>query len=189
MKKGYLFLVIIVFVAIIGGIIYVTTSNKEIDLRNLTTAQQESCKANFDKMFKSIAQVAQVADHNLEQSKEAFKEIYPNLMKGRYSDDRAGALMSWVSEHHPQFDINATSKLYAKLQNTIEANRAEYFMEQKKLISYQKQHKDILMKWPGSWILTGRDTIAITVITSAKIKEIYSMGEENDIDLFKKEGK
>lgn len=186
MKKGYLFLIIIALITVFGVIIYITTSNKEIELKNLTTAQQEACKANFDKMFKSIAQVAEVAEQNMNKSQEAFQKLYPELMEGRYSNDRGGALMSWVSENNPNFDLKATSKLYEKLQNTIEANRAEYFMEQKKLISYQKQHKDILMKWPGSWILTGRDTVGITIITSKTTKDVYVSGEENEIDLFKK---
>ena len=184
MKKGYLILIIAVVVGVIGAVIYYSTSNKEVELRNLVTGQQNTCKANYDKMFKVIAQVAQVAEQNMKVSKEAFKEIYPELMEGRYSNERGGALMSWVAENNPQFDINATSELYKNLQKAIEANRAAYFMEQKKLISYHKQHKDVLMKFPGSLLLSGRDTMGIIVVTSAVTKQVYSTGEENDINLF-----
>lgn len=187
MKKTVLFIVIgfLVFVGGCTSITYLNKSNKEIKLRNKVIAQQDNCKDYFDNMFKSIAQVAQVAEAKRDAAKESFKEIYPALMEGRYSNDKGGALMKWVTESNPQFDINAALSLYDELARVIEEKRNEFFMEQKKLISYQQEHKDIIQTWPGSWLLD-RDTIAITLITSAKTKEVYATGEENDIDVFQK---
>lgn len=183
-------LVVIGLLIFMGGctaITWVSKSNKEIKLRNEVTAQQDACEAVFDNMFKSIAQIAEVADVKMEKSKEAFKEIYPALIEGRYNGEKGGALMKWVTESNPQFDLNAAGSLYDKLANVIEAKRNEFFTEQKKLLSLNNQHKNILQTWPGSWFLAGRDTIPIIIITSAKTKEVYSTGEENDISVFKKE--
>lgn len=187
MKKTVVFIVI-AFLVFIGGcssITYVVESNKEIKLRNQVIGQQDNCKDFYDNMFKSIAQVAQVTEAKKDAAKESFKEIYPALMEGRYSNDKGGALMKWVTESNPQFDINAALSLYDELARVIEEKRNEFFMEQKKLISYQQQHKNLVQTFPGSFFLD-RDTIAITLITSAKTKEVYATGEENDIDVFQK---
>jgi hypothetical protein len=189
MKKTVLFITLGLFL-FLGGcttITWVVKSNKEVKLRNKVLAQQDVCKEFYDNMFKSIAQVAEVADVKMEKSKEAFKEIYPALIEGRYSGEKGGALMKWVTESNPQFDLNAAGSLYDKLANVIEAKRSEFFMEQKKLTSYQQEHKNILQTWPGSWFLAGRDTVPVTIITSAKTKEVYATGEENDIQIFKKD--
>lgn len=136
---------------IIGLIFFaanIRITNKEVTLRKRVTAQQDVCKANFDKMFKVIAQTAQVPEQLMEKSKEAFKEIYTPLMEGRYSNERGGALMSWVTESNPQFDLNAIAPLYEKLQIAIESNREQYFIEQKKLIDIHREHSTYInMYW------------------------------------------
>jgi len=168
-------------IAILLGIIYfsvrVSYKNDEARLRNQVLGQQTSNQANFDKMFKVIAQIAQVAD----QYKEAFKEIYPQLIEGRYSGEKGGALMKWVQESNPTFDTS----LYNKLANAIEAQREEFFIEQQKLIDYQREHKNLIMTWPGSAWFSEKDTIGITIVTSYTAKQAFSTGEENDINLFK----
>ena len=171
----------IAFLAIISCIIVgtvISTKNKEAKLKQLVIAQQTSNKANFDKMFKVIQQVAEVAD----QYKEAFKAIYPQLIEGRYSNEKSGTLMKWVTESNPTFNTS----LYEKLTDAIEANRAEFFNEQQKLIDYQREHNTMFVTWPASWILNPKDTISITIITSKTTKETFATGEENDVNLFKK---
>jgi hypothetical protein len=173
----------------LGGIVlvmYISLNNKEKRGRNLTEAQQNVCQANFDKMHKVIVQTAQVPERFIEQSKEAFKEIYPQLMEGRYSNERGGALMSWVSEHNPNFDMAAVGKMYERLQVVIEANRNEYFNEQEKLISYRNNHKNLIETWPGSMFIKKerRVPVEITVITSTFTEDVYRTGKEDDIDLF-----
>jgi len=181
---------IIAGLIVILGIIYfsmkVSIQNKNEDLKARISAQQTSNTANFDKMFKVISQLAEVADTKMEKSKNAFKEIYPALMEGRYSKGD-GSLMKWVTESNPQFDINAAANLYDKLAVAIEANREEFFIEQQKLIDYTREQHALLKKFPGSWFLNANDTIHIVVITSAKTKETFKTGEENDISIYKKD--
>jgi len=184
MKSKYVIggLIALFVVLIIGGT-WASVHNGAIEKRNKVEAQQKTCEANFDKMFKSIAQVAEVTEKNMEESKKAFKEIYPELMEGRYSNERGGALMSWVAESNPQFDLNATSSLYKKLANTIEANRDAYFLEQKKLISFKEEYDTYVSKFPNS-IFVNSDDIEITVITSEKTEQVYTEAQENDIKVF-----
>lgn len=179
--------IFLISTAIIGLIIfgmYVNITNKEITLRNKTEAQQDVCKANYDKMFKVISQTAQVPTEFMKQAKDAFQSIYTPLMEGRYSNDRGGALMSWVSEHNPAFDLGAAADMYKQLQIVIEANRQEYFIEQKKLIDMQREHRTYIAKFPQKIFVGDMDPVEIIIITSEKTEQIYESGKEDDINLF-----
>lgn len=181
MKTQFAVIGIVVLLVLAGGtyfLLNVSYSNGEIRQRNLVDAQQETCKAFFDKMWKILSQKAQVS----EQYKDAFREIYPALVAGRYSGERGGALMSWVQESNPNFDVS----LYKDLSAAIEAERTAYFYEQKKLISVNNEHKNMIQTFPGSWFLAGRELVEIVIITSEQTQAAYSTGQENNINLFNK---
>lgn len=182
MKRGTIIgLSVAILIAVFGLVwfsMYASTTNKEIDLRTTTLAQQEKCKAYFDKMWKILKEKAGVAD----QYKEAFKEIYPQLIAGRYSQGD-GSLMKWITESNPQFDAS----MYKEVMQSIEIERTGYFNEQSKLIDMQREHAALLIKIPSKWFLN--DTlkpIAIIIVTSKNTKDAYATGEENDVDLFEK---
>lgn len=156
----------------------ISYSNGEIRQRNLVSAQQETCEAFFDKMWKVLQQKAQVSA----QYKNAFAEIYPGLMAGRYSGERAGALMSWIQESNPNFDTS----LYQDLSKAIEAERTAFFYEQKKLISVNNEHKNMIQTFPGTWFLSGRELIQIVVVTSEQTQAAFSTGKEDNVNLFGK---
>lgn len=164
------------------GIFYfgmsVSYQNQNIELKNKILAQQKSNEANFDKMYKVISQIAQVS----EQYRETFKEVYPQLIEGRYGNEKGGSLMKWVTESNPTFD----TRLYDRLATAIESNREDFFVEQKKLIDINREHRNLLAKWPGTWFLLPGDTIHITVVTSQKTGEVFKAGQENDVNLFNK---
>jgi len=166
---------IIAIFAIILTVSYFKISNEEIRTKNLADAQQEVCKGSFDKMWKILQQQASVTD----QYKEAFSEIYPKLMEGRYSNG-SGQLMNWIQESNPNFDTS----LYGKLMNSIEAQRESFFNEQRKLISINNKHRNLLETAPSSWFVGGRDTLSIVIVKSLKTDKIYETGQEDDINLF-----
>jgi len=171
------------FGAIIFGM-YITYTNSEIELKERTESQKEVCEANFDKMFKVISQTAEIPQEFMEQAKNTFKEIYTPLMEGRYSNERGGALMSWVGEHNPQFDLNAVSDLYKQLQRTIEANRQEFFLEQKKLIDMCREHLTYIQKFPNRIFLSDKKEIEIIIIKSTHTEEVFQKGKDDNIKLF-----
>jgi hypothetical protein len=126
-------------------------------------------------MWKILKTQAGVA----EKYSKDFKEIYPSLIEGRYSNG-GGQMMQWVQEHNPEFDTS----LYNKLMNSIEAQREGYFVQQKKLIDIKRTHDNLLMTAPSSWFVGNRAVLEINIIKSAKTKAVYETGEENDIELF-----
>lgn len=178
MKKAIITGVSILTFAIIVVIIGVTASNKEIRLRSQITAQKQVCEAFYDKLWKVIAQKAQVAD----QYKGAFKEIYPQLIEGRYGNEKGGTLMKWITESNPTFDVS----LYKDLMLSIEAERAGFFMEQKRLVDLNNEHRIIRQTFPASMFIGGRADIEITIVSSDATKKVMETGKENDIEIFKK---
>lgn len=166
---------------VIGIIIvsmYVSYSNTEIELRKKTEAQQQTCEAFFDKVWKIISQKAEVTA----EYKESFKDVYSDIMTARYSGARGGALMSWIQEHNPNFD----SGLYKDIQLAIETQRDAFFIEQKKLISYKNQHDVFVIRIPQKFFIGGRGLVDIVVITSAKTEQAYKEGKEELEPLFNK---
>lgn len=181
MKKVIIIGVSVLTFVIIVVIIGVSASNKEIRLRSQITAQKQVCEAFYDKLWKVIAQKAQVAD----QYKDAFKEIYPQLIEGRYGNEKGGTLMKWITESNPTFDVS----LYKDLMTSIEAERAGFFMEQKRLVDLNNEHRIIRQTFPASIFIGGRSDIAITIVSSDATKKVMETGKENDIDIFKTDKK
>ena len=168
------------FVILIVGM-GISASNKEVALRSKIEAQKQVVESYYDKMWKVISQKAQVTD----QYKDAFKDIYPKLIEGRYGNENGGTLMKWITESNPTFDVS----LYKDLMASIEAERASFTMEEKRLFDLANQHRIVLNSFPSSIFVGGRGEIEITVVSSAKTKEVMKTGEENDINLFKSENK
>lgn len=166
---------------IIGISMYFSITNKEIDLRARVEGQNKKCEAYFDKTWKILKQKAQVTD----QYKDAFKEIYPKLIEGRYSQGD-GSLMKWIQESNPNFDAS----MYKDLMKSIEVERTGFFNEQATLIDIHREHEVFLKKAPNRWFLGSElKPVDIKIITSAATKETYNTGEENDVELFNNDKK
>ena len=175
-KFGLVVLIVAVVLAVVIVPMWVSASNKEIGLRNLAAAQEDVCKMVFDETWKIINQQAQVAN----EYKEAFREIFPELMEGRYGNDRGGSLMSWISEQNPEFD----SALYIKIQSSIESQRHKYTEAQKMLRDVKLQHDDLRTKLPTSIFVGGRPVLEVTIVTSSKTENVYEEAKEDDVNLF-----
>lgn len=178
--NGKIAISVMIFVGafvLIGLTSYFSYSNEEIQLRNLVDAQQQTNEAYFDKMWKIISQKAEVS----QQYENAFREIYPDLMKGRY-DNNKGGLMSWIQEHNPNFDTS----LFASVMTSIEAERTGFFVEQKKLIDLGREHNNLIEVFPSSVFLMNRDVIDLTIIKSEQTEDVFKVGKEELNPLFNK---
>lgn len=178
MKNATLFLGFgtVLVLALVAGLMYMSTSNTEIRLREQVNAQQQACEAYYDKLWKVLQQKAGVTD----QYKNSFKEIYTDLISGRYQDQNL--LFKFITESNPTFDTS----LYKDLMASIEAERNGFFMEQRRLIDLDREHKTMRKVFPGSLFVGGRPDVGITVVTSTRTEQVFSEGQENDIELFKR---
>lgn len=180
-KKWYVLGAIsVLMIAVIIFGMNMSYSNAWAKKSNMLTAQEKVIEANFDKMWKILKSQAGV----LNKYKDDFGEVYSKIMNGRYGNDDGGMLMKWIKEQNPQFDAS----LYKKLMVSIEANRQDFFAQQKYLISIQKQMKDLTMVQPASWFVGDEEVPEITIVSSSKTKAVIESGTEDNIDLFNNPG-
>lgn len=156
---------------------YFSYNNEEIALRKQAEAQRGKVEGVFDTMWKTISQQAQVSN----EYKEAFKEIYPDLIAGRYSQGD-GSLMKWIQEANPQFDTS----LYKQLMQTIEVYRLQFQKSQERMLDLIREHETLCETYPGTWFVKNKAPIDYTVISSTKTKLTMETGVDDDVDLFKK---
>ncbi|MBR4508356.1 MAG: hypothetical protein IKP23_02645 [Elusimicrobiaceae bacterium] len=160
-------LVVVVLLVVFAVGYFISVNNTEIRLRNLVKAQQEVCEANFDKMWKVIKQITNVSDTYL----NAFKEIYPKLIEGRYQ----GKDISFIVEHNPPLDTSVLQQL----ATAIEINREEFFSHQRLLVARHNEHKTFIQSFPANILLPNAKEIKITVIKSDHTADVYATGKEN----------
>jgi hypothetical protein len=164
----------------IVGIMYFSYGNQEVTLRNQIVAQQKANEATYDEVWKVISQVAQVS----ENYKDSFKDIYVGVMNARYSKGD-GTLMKWIKEASPVFE----TKLYEKVANAIESQRATFTREQKKLIDIKREHDNLLDIQPGHFFLVtigGKQKIDVQIVTSTRTDKAFKSGKDDDVDVFNK---
>lgn len=178
MRKQIVLIVSISLAAafLVGFFTYTGYSNDEIRLKNSIAAQQSVLSSYYDRMWKIISQKAQVAD----KYKESFKDVYSDIMDGRYANDGGGALMKWIQESNPNFDAS----IYKDLSASIESERAAFFQEQKKLIDLNQTHHTIRETFPGSLFIGGRPDVQVHYITSSHTAAVDSTGKDDDIQVF-----
>lgn len=180
MKKGTLLglLVGLLIVGIVYASMSITYKNQEVELRTAIEKKQKMDEAAFDKMWKNIAQTAEVAD----KYQGDFRGIYKDIMDARYKGGGGDGdvMFSFLKEHNPELSTD----LYNKLSNTITAERAGFYERQNELSSISQEHTTLLRTFPGSWFLSDFDEIEIVIVTSTKTEEVFKTGKEDDVKLF-----
>ena len=167
-------------VALFLGIILISMKisiqNTEIGKRQNVIAKEKVCKANFDKMFKTIRDVANVTD----AARKSFEKVYPALMEGRYGKGD-GSLMKWVTESNPTFN----SSQYDKLIECIEANRDDFLNQQEQLADLQRDHDTYIKNKFNKWFLSDDQLKEqkITIITSTRTENTYKTGKDDSDDI------
>lgn len=170
-------LIVLLSVGATGIGMYFNYSNQNVELSEQIYAKINVNKANYSKMWEIISQQAQVS----EKYADDFKEIYPKLMEGRYSNGQ-GQLMNWIQEHNPNFDTS----LYAKLMNSIEAQRESFYTNQVQLQDLSRQHNVLLGRVPSKWFLSGISPIDIPNVINNEANKAFESGIEQKMELFRK---
>ena len=168
-------LLVVLVLTLVGSC--VSAYNSEITLRTQVEAKVKEQGIVFDNTWKIIQQQAQVSQKYL----DSFKEIYPLLMGERYKEGEA-QLAKLVTEANPTID----TRLQEKLMNSIEAQRTTFTRTQKELIDINREHTQLIRRFPGSlfFSLIGRREIPISLITSQKTEDTMKSGQDNDVNLY-----
>ena len=168
--------VLLVALSLIGVSMYFSYNNQDAKIRAQAEAQRGKIEGVHDKMWKTLQQKAQVTD----EYKDAFKEIYPALIEGRYSQGD-GSMMKWITEANPNFDTS----LYKDLMQSIELNREEFRKTQERMLDILREHNVLLTTVPSKWFIKNKETIEYTVISSTRSKVVMDTGLDDDVNLFK----
>ena len=178
MKKIVIVIIaVIIGIFVISGIsMYFTYNNQEISLRNEAEAQRGKIEGCHDKMWKVIAQQAQISDKYASD----FDKIYTHIMSERY-DANDGSLMKWITEANPQFDAS----LYKNIMQSVEVLRTEFQKNQERMLDIVREHRDLCARYPGKWFISNTADIEYTIVSSGRSKTVMSTGLDDDIDVFK----
>ena len=154
---------------------YFSYNNQDARLRAQAEAQRGKIEGVHDKMWKTLQQKAQVTN----EYKDAFSEIYPALIEGRYSQGD-GSMMKWIQEANPNFDTS----LYKDLMQSIELNREEFRKTQERMLDIIREHNVLLTSVPSKWFVSNKERIEYTVISSTRSKVVMETGLDDDVSLF-----
>lgn len=179
MKKTIGIIIGAIFVVCIISMVssYMSYNNKEISLRATAEAQRGKVEGVHDKMFKVIAQKAQIS----QEYAASFDSIYSHIIGGRY-EQGDGTLMKWITEANPQFDAS----LYKDIMQSVEILRTEFQKNQERMIDIIREHTTLCNTYPGVWFISNKTPIEYTIVSSTRSKMVMDTGLDDDISVFKK---
>lgn len=156
--------------------------NTETQQANLVKTKQVDNHNEFDNMWKSIAQSANITE---EQAKQV-SNIIIGYAKER-SNQGKGSLAAMVHEVVP--NVDSTSQTFQNLMNVVNAKRDSWTMRQKELLDLNRIHNNTLQTMPGSFVcsLFGRKEIEVKIVTSDKTEKAFETGkDDSEVKLFNK---
>lgn len=175
MSTSAIIIVCILSIIILLVAMYFSYNNKEIALRKESEAQRGKIETVRDRMFQIIREQANVST----EYREAFNEIYPKIIEGRYK--QGGELMKWIQEANPQFDTS----LYQKLSNSIEVQRTAFTSTQNRMLDIINQRATLIEQMPSCWFIKDKSVIEYTPITTSATKQVITTGIDDYTFSFK----
>ena len=141
--------------------------------------QYEQNKNNYDKMWKTFKEAAQVNDMYVQDIEKVFK----SAIQSRYANS-TNVVFQMVKESNPNFDAS----LYKRLQEIIEGGRADFEENQKLLLDKKKQYDTILNNYPEKFVADffGYPKIKLAdygIVTSEKTDGTFKSGKDDEIKL------
>jgi hypothetical protein len=163
---------------VFGGIGY---RNEAVRLETRFNALNDSVnKIDYDRMLKTINQVAQVPTQYSEDFKQAYTSI---LAAGDKTDSNAVRNMFAMATgmKPPQLD----SSLYRKVQDVVESERARFAETQRQATDVKREYDTLCSTWPGS-LFVHQKTLTVKLVTSTKTERAFETGKDDDTKLFRK---
>jgi len=128
-------LVALVIVAVVSAIgIYNTCITNEAAIK----AQYAENQNNYDKLFKMVAETAQVPTMYAKD----LKDLYVSTTQTRYGKGGSKAVFQFLREHNPTLDAG----LYKQVQQVIESGRIDFESKQASLIDRKRVYESEILK-------------------------------------------
>ena len=173
---GWVFLGIVAAVAFTLVASYVTNANygnRAERTLEATWEDNENVLAQYSLKIGEIAQVPAMYRNDI-------KDIYKDVLKGRYGENGSQAMFQFLKEQNPQIDAG----LYKAIQQAMEAGRNEFRVAQTRLVDQKRVYVTNLgYVWKGFWLETaGYPTLNVGYAGGADDFEIIT--SEYAIDAF-----
>ena len=181
MKKGSIiglsilgvFILIVIFS--VGSIL--STRGNIIELEEQFKAQYVANQSNYDSMWKTFKESAQITDKQATD----FKEVYTSIISGRYDGD-SGQLMQMIQEDNPQM----STELYTELQRQIESGRKTFDNNQKKLTDVIREYNTYVKKHFIAAAILNKEPVNAEdyIVTSARTDAAFGSGQDEEVKMF-----
>ena len=162
--------IIILALVLVLVIMYFSYNNKELALRKEAEAQEKNIGTVHDTMWKILKDKANVS----EEYRKEFDKVYPEIIRGRYSDGSTG--MKWIQESNPEFDTS----LYADLMQAIEVQRSAFQNAQKRMLDILRQRETLIGSMPACWFIRNKEKIEYEPILSDRTNEVLRTRIDNE---------
>jgi len=168
--------VVLIIIAVASMSTIWSHRNTAVSLDEQIKAQHVANKSNYDNMWKSFKEAAQVSDKQAEQ----FKDVFAEVMKER-NGNKDNLLMEAVQEQNP----NMSTELYMYLQNMIKAGRTEFDNNQKKIADIIREYNTFIRKCVIMNAIFRFDILDANdyIVTSEKTEKAFETGKDDAIDL------
>lgn len=164
----------VIFVVVLSFVMwYFSVVNREVRYRNEFSAQIKANETNYDNMWKTLQEKYQITD----TYKEAVKGVIKESAEGR----KGGLLFKSIQESVPGLSVD----IYKDMMATIEGKRNSFESHQKKLIDIKREHDNLRMTAPSSFILSSVNPLELKLVTSTRTNNAFESGVDNDVG-FKK---
>lgn len=179
MKKGIIGVLIGAVIIVGGGLSVWSNAKTAINLQERIESKYLSNQSNYDSMWKSMVESAQITELQASQ----FKDIYTDLIANRNKD--TNLLFKSIHEQNPQIDTS----VYTRLQENITDNRKVFDNNQKALLDMIREYNSYIRIHPiTAWIfhydqLDKKDYIT----TSSDTMDAFQTKQADSIDIIHKD--
>lgn len=179
MKTKLIIGIVVGFTLLMGLFKVGSFYNHATKLTNLFEQKTEERTAFYQKMYVVIQQQTQITVKN----DESFKEVLNTQVNGQKNGENV--MFAWIQQSNPTATYSEVSKLYTELNRNIEANRSEFFEQEKVLQDVSREYKDYIKTFPNNIIadVLGFEKIDYKPIVSTKTLKVFETGIEDDIEL------
>lgn len=169
--KGWIIAAVLLIVGMWVATTYVSYFNRERTLRAAFANEQRANQADFDNMWKTIAQKYQIKG----DFENTFKAVFAEVAAGR----QGGALFKSVQEAAPGFP----DSMHRELMATIEGKRNQFESHQLKLSDLKNEHDTLITTFPGNVILSSATPLELKMVTSSRTDNAFTTGQDDSVEL------
>jgi hypothetical protein len=174
-KAGWIIAIIIILIALVFVGSTWSIRQNAVAMESQIDGKFAANKSNYDKMWKSFKEMAQVTELQAKQ----MKDVYMGLIQGRNQD--TNLLMKMVTEDNPKMEPG----LYNKLMDHISSGRNAFDNNQKQIADIVQQYNTYIRQHIIMTAITGRKPMDINkfIVTSERTDEAFSSGQDDIVDL------